>query len=169
MWYEIDNNASPLLKQDVNRKVGSAIIQNVMHVLFGRLHYNAESAGIGWVTVPRDENRIHGILTNSGLADISSDVFMEIVNSVIRLIGNSYRYTNNPYDIFPTDSDANFQNLKAKSPIRRYIYSCCDKYRIPYVRQNGRQTKVPNILGQAVLDYLALTGNQQMFCNLMHY
>lgn len=55
MWYEIDNNASPLLKQDVNRKVGSAIIQNVMHVLFGRLHYNAESAGIGWVTVPRDE------------------------------------------------------------------------------------------------------------------
>ena len=163
MWYEIDNNASPLLKQDVNRKVGSAIIQNVMHVLFGRLHYNAESAGIGWVTVPRDENRIHGILTNSGLADISSDVFMEIVNSVIRLIGNSYRYTNNPYDIFPTDSDANFQNLKAKSPIRRYIYSCCDKYRIPYVRQNGRQTKVPNILGQAVLDYLALTGNQQMF------
>lgn len=163
MWYEIDNNASPLLKQDVNRKVGSAIIQNVMHVLFGRLHYNAESAGIGWVTVPRDENRIHVILTNSGLADISSDVFMEIVNSVIRLIGNSYRYTNNPYDIFPTDSDANFQNLKAKSPIRRYIYSCCDKYRIPYVRQNGRQTKVPNILGQAVLDYLALTGNQQMF------
>lgn len=163
MWYEIDNNASPLLKQDVNRKVGSAIIQNVMHVLFGRLHYNAESAGIGWVTVPRDENRIHGILTNSGLADISSDVFMEIVNSVIRLIGNSYRYTNNPYDIFPTDNDANFQNLKAKSPIRRYIYSCCDKYRIPYVRQNGRQTKVPNILGQAVLDYLALTGNQQMF------
>ena len=163
MWYEIDNNASPLLKQDVDRKVGSAIIQNVMHVLFGRLHYNAESAGIGWVTVPRDENRIHGILTNSGLADISSDVFMEIVNSVIRLIGNSYRYTNNPYDIFPTDSDANFQNLKAKSPIRRYIYSCCDKYRIPYVRQNGRQTKVPNILGQAVLDYLALTGNQQMF------
>ena len=163
MWYEIDNNASPLLKQDVNRKVGSAIIQNVMHVLFGRLHYNAESAGIGWVTVPRDENRIHGILTNSGLADISSDVFMEIVNSVIRLIGNSYQYTNNPYDIFPTDSDANFQNLKAKSPIRRYIYSCCDKYRIPYVRQNGRQTKVPNILGQAVLDYLALTGNQQMF------
>lgn len=163
MWYEIDNNASPLLKQDVNRKVGSAIIQNVMHVLFGRLHYNAESAGIGWVTVLRDENRIHGILTNSGLADISSDVFMEIVNSVIRLIGNSYRYTNNPYDIFPTDSDANFQNLKAKSPIRRYIYSCCDKYRIPYVRQNGRQTKVPNILGQAVLDYLALTGNQQMF------
>ena len=170
MWYEIDDNllkqddnASSLLKQDVNRKVGSAITQNVMRVLFGRLHYNAESAGIGWVTVPRDENRIHNILIDQNLANISTDVFMEIVNSVIRLIGNSYRYANNPYDIFPTDNDANFGNLNAKSPIRGYIYSCCDKYQIPYVRNNGGQIRVPNILGQAVLDYLKDTGNRQMF------
>ena len=163
MWYEVGDNPSPLLRQDINRKVGGAIIQNVMLVLFGRLHYNAESAGIGWVTVQRDDDKIREILSNSGLTNIPADVFMEIVNSVIRLIGNSYRYANNPYEISHEDRDADFKHLSASSPIRKYIYSCCDKYGVQYERQIGRRTRVPNILGQAVLDYLAFTGNPQMF------
>ena len=163
MWYDVNDNASFLLQQDINKKVGSTIIKNVMRVLFGRLHYNAESSGIGWITVQRDENKIHEILSNSGLTNISMDVFMEIVNSIIRIVGNSYRYANNPYDIYPSDSDADFQNLRVKSPIRQYIYACCNKYGILYSEENGRQKKVPNVLGQAVLDYLALVGNKQMF------
>lgn len=174
MWYEVNENATDLLKIDVNKKVGKAITQSVMRVLFGRLHYNAESSGIGWVTVKRDDSLIEQVLTEANIADatepdltkyLSHDIFIEIVNSVIRLIGNSYRYYNNPYsdDIFPRDTDAEFKNLKAKDPIRAYIYACCKKYAIPFLERNGRQLKVPNTLGQAVLNYLKLTGNKQMF------
>ena len=174
MWYEVDDNASDLLVQNVNKKAGKAIKQNLMRILFGRLHYNVESAGIGWVTVQRNEEKIKDVLTAAYTNDatapdlqnhISNDVFIQIVNSVIRLIGNAYRYEGNPYDdeIFPRDTDAEFRNLKSKDPIRLYIYACCDKFGIPYERRNGRQTKMPNVLGQAVLDYLKAVGNKQMF------
>ena len=181
MWYEIDKYLEHALGQDktnlienVNSKVGKAIAQNVMRVLFGRLHYNAESSGIGWVTVTRNDALIQQVLTEASIADVSepnltqflsNDVFIEIVNSVIRLIGNSYRYYNNPYsdEIFPRDADAEFKNLKAKDPIRMYIYECCKRYGIPYSDRNGRQVRVANTLGQAVLNYLRDTGNRQLF------
>lgn len=135
MWYEVDDNASDLLVQNVNKKAGKAIKQNLMRILFGRLHYNVESAGIGWVTVQRNEEKIKDVLTAAYTNDatapdlqnhISNDVFIQIVNSVIRLIGNAYRYEGNPYDdeIFPRDTDAEFRNLKSKDPIRLYIYTC---------------------------------------------
>lgn len=178
-WYEIDsaiNNAidpdKTALIADVNDKVGKAITQNVMKVLFGRLHYNAESSGIGWVTVTQDDDTIKKILSAANLSDesqpnlnqyLSYATFMEIVNSVIRLIGNSYRYQDNPYEVSPTDTGSKFENLKANDPIRKYIYACCEKYGIPFSKKNGRQVRVPNTLGQAVLDYLEYTGNKQMF------
>lgn len=178
-WYKIDSaidNTVGLDKdkliENVNTKVGKAIIQNVMKVLFGRLHYNAESSGIGWVTVIQDNAKIREILSAANLSDasepnlnyyLSCDTFMEIVNSVIRLIGNSYRYQDNPYEVSPTDTDSKFENLKANDTIRKYIYACCEKYGIPFSKKNGRQVRVPNTLGQAVLDYLEYTGNKQMF------
>lgn len=172
MWYDIDDGASPMLRDNVNKKVGKALIQNVMRVLFGRLHYNAESAGIGWVTLAHDKALIEQVLTaaqnadpyNSNLAlKITSTTFQEIVDSVIRLIGNASRYHNTPEDIHPSDLDADFSNLRVKDPIRSYIYACCDAYGVNYVKQNGRKLRVPNTLGQAVIDYLKLKGNKQLF------
>lgn len=180
-WYKIDsaidNTVGPdkdRLIVNVNTKVGKAIIQNVMKVLFGRLHYNAESSGIGWVTVSQENAKIQEILSAANLADasepdlntyLSCDTFMEIVNSVIRLIGNTYRYQHNPYsdEVFPRDTDSDFKNLKAKDPIRTYIYACCKKYGIPHLERDGRKVLLPNTLGQAVLNYLQWTGNRQMF------
>ncbi|MBQ7967395.1 MAG: DEAD/DEAH box helicase [Bacteroidaceae bacterium] len=181
MWYEVDDNASDLLVQNVNEKAGKAIKQNLMKILFGRLHYNAESAGIGWVTVQRNEEKIKKVLTAAHTNDatnlqnyISNDVFMQIVNSVIRLIGNANRYEDNPYQkrqpnpICPYDKDQDFAELSEHHAVRMYIYACCDKYKIPYEKEvkssKGRaKTKLPNILGQAVLDYLKAVGNKQMF------
>lgn len=175
MWYDVNpHEASSLLINNVNEKVGAAITQNVMKVLFGRLHYNAESAGIGWVTVERNDNKIKNVLTkahqesvtNPDLTTlISDDVFMQIVNSCIRIIGSSHRYLHNPYDddIFPKPGDDDFQNLKSKHQMRLYIYACCKKYSVPFEVKQGAKTKLPNILGQAVLDYLKQTGNDKMF------
>lgn len=181
MWYEVDDNASDLLVENVNEKAGKAIKQNLMKILFGRLHYNAESAGIGWVTVQRNEEKIKKVLTAAHTNDatnlqnyISNDVFMQIVNSVIRLIGNANRYEDNPYQkrqpkpICPYDKDQDFAELSEHHAVRMYIYACCYKYKIPYEKEvkssKGRaKTKLPNILGQAVLDYLKAVGNKQMF------
>lgn len=172
MWYEVDGNASPELIRNINEKVGRAIIQNVMRILFGSLHYNAESAGIGWVTVSKNANQIRMVLTEAHAEDvnkpdltqyINDELFIEIVNSVIRLLGNLNRYDGNPYENYRDPNDAEFRNLRVKSPIRQYIYACCDRYRIPYDRIRGSQKKVPNVLGQAVINYLRLTGNDQLF------
>lgn len=173
MWYDVKpSNASPLLINNVNEKVGNAITQNVMKVLFGRLHYNAESAGIGWVTVERNDNKINEVLKKAHREDvtkpdlttlISDEVFIEIVNSCIRIIGSLYRYACNPYEDAPKPDDEDFQNLKSKHQMRLYIYACCKKYRVPFEVKQGAKTKLPNILGQAVLDYLKQTGNDKMF------
>ena len=174
MWYEVDRNSPQELIDNVNQKVGEAIIQNVMKVLFGRLHYNAESAGIGWVTVRQDDNLIHRVLTQANIADpaepnltnyITNEVFMQIVNTSIRLIGNSYRYSYNPYpDVyFPRANDARFEELSARDPLRQYIYACCREYKIPFDARIGNRFRLPNTLGQAVLDYLRDTGNSQRF------
>ena len=173
MWYEVDDTASSLLKENVNKKVGKAITQNVMKVLFGRLHYNAESAGIGWVTVEYNDNYIHHVLSEGHRVDLTQpdlsnyidhSTFIEIVNSVIRLAGNDYRYANNPFkDDIPKEADADFSNLRGKDPIRSYIYACCDRYNIPYQKRDGNRVKLPNTLGQAVIDYLKMTGNKQLF------
>ncbi len=173
MWYEVDGG-SELLINNVNKKAGKAITQNVMRVLFGRLHYNAESSGIGWVTVKRNDEVIDKVLSGTTVEGfipqklidyINKDIFVQIVDSVIRLIGNSYRYQNNPYSdiVFPRDTDGEFKSLRAKDPIRNYIYACCEKYSIPYSKKIGTQVKVPNPLGQAVIDYLKYAGNKQLF------
>lgn len=174
MWYEVDESASNLLKDNVNKKVGKAISQNIMRVLFGRLHYNAESSGIGWVTVKHDNSRIKLVLSEAHNADpltpdlskhINSNTFVEIVDSVIRLIGDAYRYDNNPFseEIYRKPNDSVFANLRAKDPIRSYIYACCKKYSIPYDTKVGTKTRLPNTLGQAVINYLELTDNKQLF------
>lgn len=174
MWYDIDRRASDLLIKNVNEKAGKAIIQNVMRVLFGRLHYNAESSGIGWVTVKHDDEKIKRVLSEAYIAEnvpldltryVDKGAFVEIVDSVIRLVGNANRYQNNPYyeSIYPKDADAEFKSLRAKDPIRTFIYACCDRFGIPYFKNHGRMTKVHNPLGQAVIDYLQLMGNKQLF------
>lgn len=178
MWYEINEDASDLLVNDVNKKAGKAITQNVMRVLFGRLHYNAESSGIGWVTVVQNNEWINQVLEAAHNNDpyhqdfsaiIPPNEFMMIVNSVIRIIGNLYRYDGNPYQkdsihpITHIDKDADFANLKVASPIRKYIYACCRKYGIVFDVRIGNKRALPNALGQAVLDYLMLSGNRQCF------
>lgn len=178
MWYEVNENASDLLKRNVNGKVGKAITQSVMRVLFGRLHYNAESSGIGWVTVVQNNEWINQVLEAAHNNDpyhqdfsaiIPPNEFMMIVNSVIRIIGNLYRYDGNPYQndsihpITHIDKDADFANLKVASPIRKYIYACCRKYGIVFDVRIGNKRALPNALGQAVLDYLMLSGNRQCF------
>ena len=174
MWYDIDRRASDLLIKNVNKKAGKAIIQNVMRVLFGRLHYNAESSGIGWVTVKHDDESIKRVLKEATIAEnvtidltryIDNETFIQIVDSVIRLVGNANRYQNNPYSetTYPKDADAEFKSLRAKDPIRTFIYACCDRFGVPYSKNNGRMTKVHNPLGQAVIDYLQIKGNKQLF------
>lgn len=166
MWYEVSDNPSALLVKNINDKAGTAIIQHVMRVLFGKLHYNAESSGIGWVTVSRDEDKIKHVLTvENRMLDtkISHDIFMQIVDAVIRIIGNKYRYQYNEFDIGTDDRFADFKNIKSKDPVRLFIYACCDKFGIPYERKIGAKTLLPNTLGQAVLDYLRETGNKQMY------
>ncbi len=162
------------LKNSIQSKIEGAFKESIMSILFGRLHYNAESAGIGWVTIERDDAAINSLLNNAQMNDghdrfdlttrITNDQFMEVVNSVIRLIGEKYRYEGTPYnDMAPTDQDDRFINLSANHPIRKYIYACCNRLNIPYETQNGRVRKVENYLGQVVLNYLRLKGNSQLF------
>ena len=193
MWYEVDNAIAQAtgpnkdnLINNVNKKAGEAITQSVMRVLFGRLHYNAESAGIGWVTAEKNVQWIDQVLAEAKTNDtrhqdfaskIPHDDFMMMVDSVIRIIGNNNRYEGNPFQNDPvnpithTNKDADFKNLLVLHPIRRYVYACCEKYGINFDREivkntNGRNyktKKTPNALGQAILDYLEKTGNKQCF------
>lgn len=185
MWYEIDSAIEQATGQkkanlisSVNDKVSRAVVQNVMRVLFGRLHYNAESSGIGWVTVDRDDRWIDQVFATAKANDpyhqdfnqlIPRSDFMMMVDTVIRIIGNMNRYEGNPYQTDPirpvthTDRDADFSNLRVAHPIRKYVYACCRKYGVIYDEKINNKRTVPNALGQAILDYLKQSGNKQCF------
>jgi DEAD/DEAH box helicase domain-containing protein len=74
---------------DISRsKFRDEMLHSISELLFGRLYFGIESAGIGWPTVAVDEN----IDTGAIRLDISKDLFIQICDSFIRVLGDLYRY-----------------------------------------------------------------------------
>lgn len=186
-WYDARYNYGNWSSNErviYNESIKSKFNKSIARVLFGRLHYNAESSGIGWVTVKQDNAQINACLQGQGLqmlgnaapGGITADQFMQIVSGVIRILSNTYRYgwtIHTPDNRFSYESmynkqpvgpnDDNFSTLEVKDPIRKYIYACCEKHGIDFIRNDGRRRSVPNPLGDAVFQYLALQNNGRRF------
>ena len=124
------------------------IIQNLKRqlcsVLFGRLFYNLEAAGLGQIFISDPENEIiPEYAKQAGLADNES-LFEQICNSSLRIWGELYRHDGNEWH-FP-DWEG-YEDTRAK--FKNYIRKVCD--------QNSLKEKQ---LGNAVFSALDKMGHQ---------
>lgn len=164
-WYAINVNDNTEINA-LQEKMLPRIKQNVAALLFGRLFYSMESAAIGYVSTKKEDSKIEeakvSLRTISGL---TNDVFQQITDSVVRILGESWRYDYSPFD---KANDLTFENLPWKHKVRQYINAVCDKLKIPYLKKTKGINKSqwgPNQLGIAVQNYLNSQDHEGLFLN----
>jgi len=95
--------------------------QELFSSLFGNLYFGFESSGLGYPSIHFDDNLIKSILGSHGLATtpIMQETFRQLCDSVLRLLGEKFRYRQivpRFGDVRPLDS---YRNLPAA--IRNYV------------------------------------------------
>lgn len=156
-WYDINVNDTSAVSS-LCAKTQKAVSQNLTSLFFGNLFYGIESSGIGIITIKRDDDIIKNLLLRNSITGISNDLFMEIVNSTIRLLGEKYQYTPNMYGNKPNNYQS-FKDVYSLSPAKKYINKCSEKYGVPTVNNKT------NPLGEAVYEYLKSQGHPHMYIN----
>ncbi|MFB0562929.1 MAG: DEAD/DEAH box helicase [Candidatus Lokiarchaeia archaeon] len=109
-------------------------------LFFSRLYFSFESAGLGWPKLSLDDNSLLEICRELG---ISIQVFREMCDSFIRVLGDKYRHEGSefPQPDFPAyrDSSAHLKN---------------------FVRALGNTHRVnENVLGDAIFRALSVAGH----------
>ena len=155
-WFDIPND--PVAIKNLCDKTKKAVSKNLSSIFFGNLFYGVESSGIGVITVGRFDDSIEKILNRHGLSNISNDIFMEIVDSTVRLLGEKHQYESNQFGAAPSPTCQSYRNLRRLSPAKKYINRCWDKYG-HFIQDQDRE----NPLGNAVYDYLQENGHKHMF------
>ena len=145
-WYKLNNVIDDDIRAKYINDALKKIKENVANLYFGKLFYGIESSGIGFLTCKLDKAKATSALNLSGIGHINVDVFQQIVDSTIRLLGEKYRYNPNP---FSDNSITDFAGLAKKHPVRMYIRKCCAKLGINCPDSGG------NALGNAVCAYLS--------------
>lgn len=88
----------------------------VCDIFFRRLFYSIEGSGLGYACLnltPEQRNKL------AAQCHISSELFSDICNASLRVIGDLYRYPNPKYDV---DDCSNWSNAKAK--LKKYVEKC---------------------------------------------
>lgn len=141
-WYKFDKVIDEDVKADFTKDTLAKIKENVANLYFGKLFYGIESSGIGYLTCKKDDAKITSALSTYGINHINHDIFQQIVDSTIRLLGEKYRYTPSPFN---ESSKTDFASLSKKHPVKIYIKKCCCKLGLD---------SDSNALGDAVCLYL---------------
>lgn len=137
-WVELINFddgviANNLTKDKINflNQMNSKLRKKAWKAISGRLLYNLEAKGFGHLSLSSQFNK-------AGPADMPSDVFRSIIESVLRILSEEYFTAPYEYDQFGPreewdDSHPN-DNTKqiAKKRVKNYLEVCAQKNKISY-------------------------------------
>ena len=135
-WTADNRSFQDEIKNSTYAKLGSTF--------FGNLFYSLESSGLGYLTVNPDDNCI---IENSDRLGIVREIYIQILNSTIRILGYKNKYTPNEFDFTPNDGFAYDSYRSLPSDVRRYIR------RVSIIYPPGEFD-----LGEAVYNTLVETG-----------
>lgn len=108
-WARGLSSDAEFAKRHVKQKVREALCD----VLFGRLYFSLESAGLGVPSLSIEESELAGLALQVGL---EADTFYEICNAVVRILGDMYRHEGSHY------SKKDWENYSQAGPrIKSYI------------------------------------------------
>jgi len=116
---------SPDALQRRESKLRRKVISEVCEVLFGRLYFGFESAGLGFV---RSELQPQDLTNASRQAGLAPDVFSEICDGTLRVMGDLFRFPQEP-QVYPLEDWPDWASARAK--LRNYIGQCAKTNSVP--------------------------------------
>jgi DEAD/DEAH box helicase domain-containing protein len=117
-WRE---DISPAARQRREDKLRAKVVSEVCDVLFSRLYFGFESAGLGFPSVDLSPPATRAGALACGISD---DTFVDICNGTIRVLGDLYRYRQEPQE-YPVDAWPDWSNARAL--LRNYARACATR------------------------------------------
>ena len=152
--YDIDNlkwnEKIPLIERDYLIKENRRLLEvSIGELLFGRLYFGLESCGLGWAKINYSSLKSNEYFMK---LDISEDLFIQICDSVVRILGDKYRYIPNDSEYELTDC-SDYGDLPTK--LKKYVHKVCEKNDIN-----------ESILGEAIFNILSYEGHKYGIINI---
>lgn len=125
-------------------KLRAKVRSEICGVLFSRLYFGFESAGLGYVRLDLMPIRASSLALNCGA---SAELFTDICDACLRVMGNLYRYPQEPQE-YPLLSWPDWE--AARAPLRNFVRQCATRNGLP-----------PEALLEAVLQAVTQDGGHQ--------
>lgn len=94
------------------------VVSEICNVLFSKLYFGFESAGLGFASIDIGRDAIQRGVQISGA---SEQLFLDICNGCVRVMGDLYRYRQEPQE-YPLDAWPNWNTARAH--LRHYVEDC---------------------------------------------
>jgi len=116
-----NRNISPSALTARESKLRAKVKSEISNVLFSRSYFGFESAGLGFACLDVADERLSSLATKCGL---SEEVFTQISNGCLRILGDLYRYHQEPQD-FPLNDW--FDWSQARASLKNYVEQCATR------------------------------------------
>ncbi|AZA93632.1 ATP-dependent helicase [Chryseobacterium nakagawai] len=92
-WYELIDFKAQKWKltttDSFKTSINDEAFENLASIFFGSLFYSLESSALGYLSINPEDSKINNHANRLGL---SKETFIEVVNSVIRIMGDKYKH-----------------------------------------------------------------------------
>jgi len=102
-----------------NRKLRGKVRSEILDVLFSRLYFGFESAGLGYACLDLSNEDWERLAREAG---ISKEIFREVCHGCLRITGDLFRYMKEPQE-YPLDDWLDWARAPKARP-RNYIRAC---------------------------------------------
>ena len=117
-----DLSPSGLLARE---KLRSKVTSEICFVLFSRLYFGFESAGLGFAMLDLKDRAVEELASRCGLGH---HLLANILNGTLRMLGDFYRYPQENPEAFPTDDWPDWDS--ARAGVRNFVKKCARHHRI---------------------------------------
>lgn len=97
------------------------VISEICNVLFSRLYFGFESAGLGYACLDLEPSTLE---RHAGVSGATVAVFTDICNGFVRVMGDLYRYRQEPQE-YPLDAWPDWASARAH--LRNYLKECAGR------------------------------------------
>ena len=114
-------NLSSSGRERGREKLRDKVTSEICSVLFSRLYFGFESAGLGYAMLDLQDKDVENLASRCGLAH---DLLVNILNGTLRMLGDFYRYPQENPDAYPSDDWPDWKS--ARAGIRNFVKKCAD-------------------------------------------
>jgi len=115
----------PESADNAKERVRTKIRKGLCSVFFSRLYFSLESSGLGIIKLKIEDSELSIYATKAGIQQEQLELFRQICDSVLRVLGDLYRHEGSDYE--PIDWP-DYQDSSAK--LKDYVRAVCQRLEI---------------------------------------